>query len=61
MLDKSVFQGFWSEINGATLQDLMYKTSSTYEAMSTAISMRGAGSLAGSVLGVYFLSEMLVC
>lgn len=44
-------QGFWSEINGATLQDLMYNTGTNYEAMSKAISMRGAGQLAGSILG----------
>ena len=31
----------------------MYKTSSDYEAMSKAISMRGAGGLAGSILGMH--------
>jgi len=43
--------GLWSEVNGATFQDLMFKNSATYASMSNAISMRGAGGLAGSILG----------
>jgi len=44
-------QGFWSEVNGATFQDLMFLTSSNYETLSRAISMRGAGGLCGCLLG----------
>jgi len=43
-------QGFWSEVNGATFQDLMFLTSSNYETLSRAISMRGAGGLCGCLL-----------
>ncbi|XP_067936877.1 sodium-dependent glucose transporter 1B-like [Watersipora subatra] len=49
--------GLWSEVNGATLQDLMYITHSNYEIISRAISMRGTGNLAGALLGGGFIVD----
>jgi len=34
----------WSEVNGATFQDLMSLTNSNYGALSQAISMKGVGA-----------------
>jgi len=44
-------QGLWSEVNGATFQDLMSLTNSNYGALSQAISMKGVGGLCGCFLG----------
>ncbi|KAF6020833.1 hypothetical protein EB796_020870 [Bugula neritina] len=41
----------WSEINGATFQDLMSLTNSNYGALSQAISMKCVGCLSGCILG----------
>ena len=55
MICVKFLQGLWAEINGPTLPDLVYRMNSDYEIVSRAISMRGAGNLAGSILGQSFL------
>ena len=47
------FQGLFLEVIGPTLQDIMHVTDSSYSSISNAMSMRGAGLVAGSALGIY--------
>ena len=43
---------------GPTLQDIMHVTDSSYSSISNAMSMRGAGLVAGSALGIYLTPNL---